>query len=346
VFPTVNVLMVALSFCVPTSNMRPRKKNRHLPPCVYLSHGAYYLVRKNVWEPLGRDLSGALAEYARRVAETPKGSMGELIERVLAHIAPKKSTITNKQYRTIGNKLKEILAEFSPEQVQPKHVAAIKVRYAETPFYANRLVSVLRMVFGFAVEWQIVGSNPCVGVSRHAEAKRGRYLTDAEYRSIYDHAGPRLRIIIDLLYLTGQRISDVLRISHRDITDKGIEFNQQKTGAKLIVRWTPDLRAVVERAKALNGNVRALTLLHNRKGKAPDYSTIKGQWDEARKAAGIPDARIHDLRAKSLTDAKREGKDAQALAGHTTAKQTETYIRLRETPVVDGPSIRHLIGSG
>jgi integrase len=326
--------------------MRPRKKNRHLPPCVYNSHGAYYLVRKGVWEPLGRDLSGALAEYARRVADTPKGGMGELIERVLIHIAPKKSAATNMQYRQLGTKLKEILAEFSPEQVQAKHVAAIKVRYANTPFYANRLVSVLRMVFSFAVEWQIVGSNPAFGVARHAESKRQRYINDAEYAAIYAHAGERLRIIMDLCYLTGQRISDVLRLRHSDITDAGVAFKQGKTGARLVVLWSADLRATVERARTLHGNVTALTLLHNRRGKAPDYSTVKIQWDKARKAAGIEDARIHDLRAKSLTDAKRQGLDPQTLAGHTDPRMTDRYIRARETPQAEGPSFRHLLDVG
>lgn len=327
--------------------MRRRTKNLalKLPPCVYLSHGGYYLVRKGVWEPLGRDKAHALAEYARKVADAPQGSMGELIERVLAHIAPKKSATTNKQYRQLGDKLKKILAEFSPEQVQGKHIAAIKVKYASTPFYANRLVSVLRMVFSYAVEWQLVGANPAIGVARHSEARRERYITDAEYRAIYDQAGERLRTIMDLCYLTGQRISDVLRIRRADLTDSGITFRQQKTGAKLTVRWTMDLRATVERAKGLSGNVTALTLLHNRRGRAPDYSTVKIQWDKARKAAGVPDARIHDLRAKSLTDTRKQGNDAQTLAGHTDGRMTERYIRLRETPEADGPSFRHLIGS-
>jgi hypothetical protein len=55
-----------------------------------------------------------------------------------------------------------------------------------------------------------------------------------------------------------------------------------REGNKGVVAWTPQLRAVVERAKTLSGNIRALTLLHNRRGKAPDYSTVKIQWDKAR----------------------------------------------------------------
>lgn len=317
--------------------MRPRTKNRHLPPCIYKRGPSYYLVKGGKWERLGTNLATVLAEYGRRL-EQPAGGMADLIDRVLLHIAPAKSPTTNKQYRKIGDKLKEIFVEFTPEQVQSKHVAAIKVRFAHTPFYANRLVSVLRLVFGFAVEWQLVGANPAIGITRHAEAKRERYITDAEYRAIYTHAGERLRAIMDLCYLTGQRISDVLRIRYGDLTEAGIAFRQGKTGAKLLVTWNESLRATVARAKALHGNVQALTLLHNRRGKPPDYSTVKIQWDKARKAAGVPDARIHDLRAKALTDAKRQGFNPQTLAGHTDGRMTERYIRLRETPEASGPS--------
>jgi len=80
----------------------------------------------------------------------------------------------------------------------------------------------------------------------------------------------------------------------------------------LTVEWSPELRAAVEAATQLHGKIRALTLLHNRRGKTPDYRTIKLQWDKACTAAGVPDAHIHDLRAKALTDAKRQGTDATA----------------------------------
>ena len=40
---------------------------------------------------------------------------------------------------------------------------------------------------------------------------------------------------------------------------------------------------------------------------------------------------FHDIRAKSITDAEAQGLDPQRLAGHTTAKQTETYLRSKRT---------------
>jgi integrase len=324
---------------------RPRKKDRHLPPCVYFKHGRFWYVKGGKWNDLGTDMAQALADYANRIA-VPKGGMAELIEKVYSHHASKVAPATRAQYRIAAESLKKAFAEFAPEQVKAKHVAALKLAGADTPNMTNRKLSFLRLVFGYAVEWQLVDSNPCIGIKRHEEAKRERYLTDEEFFAIRDAAGPRLQVILDLLYLTGQRITDVLRIRKGDITERGIMFKQQKTGAKLCVLWTPEMRAAVDRAKTLYGNVTALTLLHGRTGKAPDYRTVLMQWHKAREAAGIADATPHDLRAKSGTDTKHQGNDAQALLGHTSPAMTERYIRLRETPEVTGPSFRQALDVG
>ena len=320
-----------------------RTTDKHLPPCVYHKHGAFWLVKRGKWEKLAATLPEALAEYARRTQTHGGGSMPELIERVLAHHSKKLATNTQSQYRIAGEKLKKFMAEFSPEQVKSKHVAAIKMHLADTPNMANRVLSVLRIVFQYAVEWQLCESNPCIGIKRHDEAKRDRYITDAEYSAIYAAAPPRLQIIMDLLYLTGQRIGDVLSIRYADLTPDGIAFTQQKTNARLVVGWSPDLRATVERARTLHGNLRALTLLHNRRGKAPDYSTTKIQWSRACEKASVTDAHIHDLRAKALTDAKQQGFNPQTLAGHTSEAMTDRYIRLREIPQVEGPKLARIL---
>lgn len=321
---------------------RPRKKDRHLPRCVYHKHGAYWLVRKGKWTKLATDLRGALAAYAQ-VYEAPKGGMTELIQEAFAEMRPKLKPATIKQYTFAATKLSKMLAEFAPEQVQPVHAAQIKKAMAKTPNMANRVLSFARQVFDYALEQQQITSNPFVGIRRHHEAKRGRLVVEAEYRALYQHAGPRLQVILDLLRFGGQRVNDTLRIRRTDLVEDGIRFVQQKTGAKLIVGWTPELRDAVERAKTLNGNVRALTLLHNRRGKAPDYSTVKIQFDKARRAAGIEDVTLHDLRAMAATEAKSQGKNATALLGHTSEQQTRRYLRSKEEPVVEAASFRRLI---
>lgn len=326
--------------------MRPRKRDRHLPPCVYQRHGAYYLVRRGKWIPLGRDLPAALAQYARQIAPASRGSIGKLIDEALAARQRAIASSTWAQYRRVGDRLAEMLAEFEPHQVLPRHIAELRQAMDATPNMANRYLSVLRIVFDYALERGLVDSNPAIGIRRLAEQQRTRLLTDAEVAEIRAKAPPRLQVIIDLLALTGQRVGDVLAIRYADLADEGIRFEQQKTGARLTVRWSPELRAVVERAKGLHGNVRALTLLHNRRGKAPDYRTTRDQWERACQAAGVSDAHLHDLRAYALTRARQQGLDATALAGHTSAAMTRRYLRDREIPLVDGPSIGRISDVG
>jgi integrase len=99
-----------------------------------------------------------------------------------------------------------------------------------------------------------------------------------------------------------------------------------------------ELRMAIDKARMAGGdNVRAITLFHTR-GKPVSYFSVRDQFDVAKKAAAVEDMHIHDIRAKSLTDAKRQGKDAQKLAGHTDAKMTARYIRQREVDVAESPS--------
>lgn len=319
--------------------MRPRKRDRHLPACVYQRRGAYYLVQRGRWIPLGRDLAAALAEYARHRRPEPTGAMQRLIIDALDAKRPKLADSTWAQYQIVARRLSEILAEFEPHQVLPRHIAEIRHAMAATPNMGNRALTVLRIVFDYALERGLVDANPAIGIRRSPEVKRTRLLTDAELDAIREHAVPRLRVIIDLLALTGQRVGDVLAIRYSDLTETGVSFVQQKTGARLTVRWSPELRDAVERAKGLHGNVRAMTLLHARRGKAVDYRTTRDQWERACEAAGVTDAHLHDLRAYALTRARQQGLDATALAGHTSAAMTRRYLRDREIPVVDGPSI-------
>lgn len=319
--------------------MRPRKKDRHLPACMYQKHGAYYLVRKGKWERLGDDLQEALHIYAKRISINAKAGMPDLIDRAFQHHAKKVSENTLKQYALAAERLKHIFCEFEPHQVLPKHVAAVKMELADTPNMCNRILSFLRIVFNYALEWQEVDSNPCIGINRHQEGRRDRYITDAEFAALLNAASPYIRCILEMCYLTGQRIGDVLAIRLADITEEGVSFVQEKTGAKLIVAMTPDLQAVIDRAKALPRKVRTLTLFCSRAGKPVSYDTVKEAFQVLRKKTGIHDVTIHDIRAKSLTDADREGKNAQTLGGHTDARMTARYLRGRLPKIAQAPTM-------
>ncbi len=315
--------------------MRPRKKDRHLPKCVYHRHGAYWLVKNGKWTRLGKTLPRDLDQRLR----LPRTALGELIDAALAAIAPALSASTRNNYRTAAQKLKDAFAEFEPGQIQPADVWEFRDGNAHTPNMTNRCLSLFLQVMNFAVRRRLIEHNPVIGVAKHPERQRDRLLTVAEYEAIYAHAGGRLQCVMDLLYLTGQRVNDVLKLKRSDITADGIYFQQQKTGKKLMVQWSDELRAAVDRAKALH-DIPAITLFQGRRRKAPDYRSVKLQWDNACALAGVQDAQLRDLRAMSLTEANDEGKDSTALAGHHSPAMTARYLRRKKIAKVDGPRFR------
>lgn len=331
---------------------RPRKKDRHLPPCLYLKHGAYYYVKGGAWTRLPEKgpstLATALQLYAE-MFETVVGTMPALIDEAFKYMKrrqPPLAESTLAQYEQAAEILKRKLRQFRPEQVQPRHVAGLVDSMVETPNMANRCLSFLRQVFHYAVRLQRRPDNPAIGIERLREGKRGRLVSLDEYDRIYAKSGPRLQVICDLLRTTGQRVNAVLRIQLVDLVDEGIRFPKFKTPTKRKVKWTPEMRAAVERAKGLRGNVRSLTwLLPGRKGKPPDYRSVKLQFDNAARAAGIEDIQMRDLRAVAATEAEKQGKNATKLLGHTSEQQTRRYLRDKEEPVVEGPSFRRLIDS-
>jgi len=322
--------------------MSPRRRTRDtdLPACVYRRHGAYWLVRRGKWRRLGADLKSALVAYAAAV-QGAQGSMPELIEEAMTEaIEPSVRAQTRRAYRRAAAHLKKVFAEFNPEQVAPADIAAVKRSMRAKPGAWNHTITVLRRVFDYALEEQLVRSNPAFEIKRAKQAKRRRLISPEEYRSIYERASPRLQVLMDLMFGSGQRPMDVVRLRRVEFRSEGIAFEQSKTGKRLVVKWTPELREVADRAKGLYGpKVQSLTIFRTRWGKVPSYRTIYDMWRAACEKAGIEDAQLRDLRAMSATEAKREGKDPTALLAHSSPKTTEIYLRDKDVPIVEGPSL-------
>lgn len=318
--------------------MRPRKKDRHLPPCVYLKHGAYYLVKEGKWRRLGADYHAALIEYAAIMA-LPEDGMPALIDKAFPALIEGKSDSTKTQYAYVAKLLKEVFAEFQPDQVRHGDIVQMMDAFADRKTIANRMLTVLRLVYGWALDRGIVQTDPTVSVKRFPQKARDRLVTPAEYAAIYSHCAPWLQIIMDLCYLTGQRIGDVLKIEYSHLTDEGIFIEQQKTGKKLIVGWTPELRAVVDRAKDADYKIKSLRyLLSGRAGTMRRHSNVWRYFKDAARKAGLGDVTLHDLRAMAGTEAERQGVDPTALLGHTDRRTTQIYLRDRSAKVVSGPS--------
>jgi hypothetical protein len=80
----------------------------------------------------------------------------------------------------LARRLQDILAEFAPTQVTPRHIAQIRRSMADTYAVANRTITVLRLVFDYALEEQLIEANPCVGIKRLAQHTRTRRILPGE----------------------------------------------------------------------------------------------------------------------------------------------------------------------
>jgi integrase len=209
------------------------------------------------------------------------------------------------------------------------------------------------------------GTNPVPSIKRMSTPARDRYPTDSEVRRIKYHAmigrpdrwgncnrtrsGPMLAALIDLAYLTGQRVGDLLELRWNKraaldaageveapyIAAEGIFFKPSKTekttGAKVLITWTPRLRAVIARIEAI-GRRNLRHVLTNQEAQPLIYSTFATAWWRACDRAGIKGLHFHDLRAKALTDTDEShgSKAAQTKGAHSTERQTSDYVRRRK----------------
>src|SRR5262245_23730126 len=116
---------------------RPRKKDKHLPPCVYFRHGGYYHVKAGNWTLLARDLPSALHEYGRRFSER-SGGLDAHIDRAMLVVCKEVAANTSKQYHQAAAELKHMLGNIpDPADLKPRDVVAVKRQLADTPNYAN-----------------------------------------------------------------------------------------------------------------------------------------------------------------------------------------------------------------
>lgn len=325
-----------------------RTKNLNLPKRMYLSHGAYfYVTRENKWLPLGRDLDKAKLLWCELDGGKPQTGMTALIHRYMVEVAPLKAPRTYKDNKVESLKLLAVFGNMNPQDIKPHHVAKyLDLRGKDAPVRANREKALLSHIFTMGMRWGIVDSNPCKGVHRNKEGKRDRYITDEEFKRVWSKANLTIRCLMDIAYLTAQRIGDILDIRMRDITKEGILFDQNKTGKKVLIGMNDDLQAVIDRARRIHPTVKGLTLFHTRTGNHYSHKGFDSMFQNAKRKADVTDFHFHDIRAKALTDAKRAGLDAQMLAGHATEAMTAHYVKRREIDSIEALKLPNILKNG
>lgn len=311
---------------------RRRRLDRHLPQRVYLRRGVHYYVdpATEKWLPLGRDLATALARYGVIAGPHAVHTMADLLDRYLLEVLPKKAPRTRLDQARQLPRLRAAFGHLTPDQLTARLVIRYRnLRAQRSRTQANQELALLSHVCAMAVEWEILERNPCRDVKKYRLPARDHYVTDAAFVAVYREAGPRLRVFMELALLTGQREGDLRALKWEQVGKEGIEFRQGKTGKRLIVTWSPALRAVIARARRIRPQGPAV--VSTRAGRAYNQSAFSSLWRRVTARATAQGAgpgaafRFHDLRAKSASDDSLAA--ASARLGHADARITQRVYR-------------------
>jgi len=300
-------------------------------------HGAYYFVKSGKWTRLADSYGPALVKYAALVGApvnvmTVKDAVWHYIEASKDRLA--ESTLAG--YRASAANVCAVFGPMRLEDVQPHDV----YRYLTTKgnVQANRDRALLSAAYSEARRigaFPKAADDPTKGLEyRNPEKPRDRYVTDDELDAILAKASPKLACIARFIELSGMRQGDALRVKLSDLDDEGFTYYNNKSKKWQGLEWSDELTACVDEAKRLWRRFGREWLfeskpkgLHSERGIGPyTPSGLRALWRVARKKAGLTDVRLHDLRAKSASDAGTL-EEAQKRLGHTDQKVTHRHYR-------------------
>ncbi len=296
------------------------------------------------WLPLGSDYHSALKQYADLEINTniEKPTFNQAAERYMLEVSPLKARATHDNDKSNIKHLLKFFDGAPLDEIRPLHISQFLDFRRKTPSSANNCVALFSGIFNCARRWGLTDlANPCVGREKHKESGRDVYIDTAMYAAVYQHAGQPLRDFLDLLYLTGQRPADVVKMDERDIKDGVLYLSQNKTKTRLRINVIGELADVIERIRVrrIDAKVISTKLVIGANGSALTYDAMLKQFQKAREQAGISKEafQMRDLRAKAATDKEETMgiKDAQNQLGHASEAMTKHYVRNRRGKLVN-----------
>jgi integrase len=317
---------------------RRRKHDKHLPQRVYLHHGAYWFRPKDGKAVnLGPDLSDAITRYASLIGTAWSGrTLGDVIDRYRTQVLPtKRSAQTRADEDKALNRLKRVFGHVLPDAVEaPTLYRYLDERKAPdgkpARVAARHEIALLGHIYSKAIRWGVANRNPVRGIDYGERAGRRRQVGLDEVARLRELAGERMRIAIDLAVSTGQRRGDLLALTRAQLREDGIAFRQAKTGAGVLIAWSDDLRAIVERTKAMAPQIPAEHLIRKANGRpytARGFSAIWQRLMAKYVKAGGQRFSFHDLRSVSA-DGAETAEEARDRLGHASVETTKRhYLR-------------------
>lgn len=284
------------------------------------------------------------AEVASQYRKAP--TVSEVCERFKTdHINVRLKERTGRDYKSMIDRV--IIPKLGARKigdVTRMDISDLHHTMKETPYQANRVLSVLSKLFNTAEIWGLRpdGSNPCRHVKKYAEKRRERFLTRDELITLgevletAENDATETRYVVAafrLLILTGCRMSEIRDLKWEYVTDTHLELPDTKTGARM-VPLPPAARSILDDLPRLKNN--PYVIVGEIEGQ--QVQDLEKPWRRIRKSAGLHDVRIHDLRHTYASKAIMAGLPVPVLGkilGHTQIQTTMLYVHVADEPIRD-----------
>ncbi|MFA6015454.1 MAG: hypothetical protein WC742_10340 [Gallionellaceae bacterium] len=357
-------------------------ENKGLPARWRLAHGAYYFQvppgLEAQWDGkklfrLGKTLSESYRTWATRIEWDSKvPNISALLDRYLMEVVPTKAP-KNQTSNTLWIKqLRIVFGELPLNSIKPTHIYQYVDKRSIKKVNANghltggkttahREIEVLSHAFTKAVEWGYIDRHPFKGEVRlEGEKARDRYVEDWEVIECLSLCNTRkkgsvlaIQAYIRLKLMTGMARSDLLRLTVANLKDDGIHIQRHKTiassGKRTIYEWTPELRTIVDMAKAarpalspfLFCNRKGVGYINEETGESHSWDSMWQRYmdrvmEETKVTVRFTE---HDLRAKCASDATTL-EHARALLSHADARTTDAIYRRKPERVMPLNGVR------
>lgn len=226
-------------------------------------------------------------------------------------------------------------------QMMPKHVRAIRDEKLDFPEAANTRMKALGQVFRWAMENDLVKTDPTEPVDYLRSGSEGFHTWTVEEVRQYEAVHPigsKARLALALLLFTGVRRSDVVKLGRHMERDGVLHFTETKgAGSRALGRkktidakkrslpMLPALRAIIDATPS--GQLVYLVTQFGKPFTAPGFGNKFREWcDEA----GLKHCSAHGCRKAGARIAAENGATAHqlmAIFGWETLRQAEVYTR-------------------
>ncbi|MFC5498169.1 hypothetical protein ACFPOE_11535 [Caenimonas terrae] len=310
----------------------------------------------------------AIQESAKVDEDRPIGGFAGLVDAwftwqdaLPATSADKRAASTIAENRREAANLKDVWGNFEPDEI----TRTMGYDYLEAcltatdddgklrprPEKGNKEIALAHLILEWGIRKGKLTVNPLAKLRKNRAVKQQRLVTAQEMALAVEmgrqHGGPQLIVALALrtAWLCIRRSVEVRALTRHAITDDGILWTdgKDKTKAKVLIEWSPELRATITEALGVKRNKDAGTILIF--GNMSGLRYTKGGWKSilhdlmteceaaaAKRRIEFRKFSLQDCRPLGVSDKLDRGdQDTQDATGHRDGKMiSQVYDRRKQ----------------